>query len=56
MKVRKNKVIPKNEWIDNIVNICRERKVPVFMKESLRDLMGNDFIQELPEELKHGGN
>lgn len=53
---RKNKVIPKKEWIDNIVNVCRKRKIPVFMKESLRELMGGDFIQELPEELKHGGN
>ena len=48
---RKNKVIPKREWIDNIVNICRERNVPVFMKESLKGLMGDDFIQEFPEEL-----
>ena len=48
---RKGKVIPKKEWIDNIVNICRERNVPVFMKESLKGLMEDDFIQEFPEEL-----
>ena len=48
---RQGKIIPKKVWIDNIVNICRKRNVPVFMKESLRDLMGRDFIQEFPKEL-----
>lgn len=48
---RKGKVIPQKEWIDNIVKICREHNAPVFMKESLRGLMGCDFIQEFPKEL-----
>jgi len=48
---RKGKVIPQKEWIKNIVNICRQRNIPVFMKESLRSLMGCDFIQEFPKEL-----
>lgn len=48
---RKGKVIPQKEWIDNIVKICREHNTPVFMKESLRGLMGCDFIQEFPKEL-----
>lgn len=49
---RKDKVIPKREWIENIVSECREHNIPVFMKNSLKDLMGNDFIQEWPEGLK----
>lgn len=45
---RKGKVIPKKEWIMNIKNQCRSSGVPIFMKESLRELMGQDFIQEYP--------
>lgn len=48
---RKGKVIPQREWIDSIVEQCKAANVPVFMKESLRELMGDDFIQEFPEEL-----
>ena len=49
---RKGKVIPEKEWIDNIVSGCHEAGVPVFMKNSLKDLMGDDFIQEWPEGLR----
>lgn len=45
---RKNKIIPKKEWIDEIAETCRESGTPIFMKESLRDLMGADFKQEFP--------
>lgn len=48
---RKGKIIPKREWIDDIVRTCREAGVPVFMKESLRKLMGDDFVQEYPWEV-----
>jgi protein gp37 len=48
---RKDKVIPKKEWIESIVETCKYREIPVFMKESLRELMGNEFIQEYPWEL-----
>lgn len=47
---RKDKVVPRREWIDNIVQICDERNIPVLMKESLRGLMGADFRQEFPWE------
>lgn len=43
---RKDKVIPKKEWVDNIVKFCNENKIKVFMKESLREIMGEDFIQD----------
>lgn len=45
---RKGKVIPKKEWIDNAVQMCRNMGAHVFMKESLREIMGDDFIQEFP--------
>ena len=45
---RKGKVIPKREWIENIVNRCRLHKVPVFMKDSLADIWREPLIQEYP--------
>ena len=50
---RKNKVIPKKEWIMEILDECRERGKPIFMKESLREIMGTDFVQEFPWEAAH---
>mgnify|MGYP003901550439 CR=1 FL=1 len=49
---RKGKVNPKREWIENIVSECKQYGIPVFMKNSLKEIMGNDFIQELPEQIK----
>ncbi len=48
---RKDKVIPQRSWIDEIVRACDEHRIPVFMKESLHDLMGGDFRQEYPWEV-----
>jgi len=52
---RKNKVIPKREWIEDIVNECRKAGIPIFMKSSLADIWGEPLIQEFPEELKIRG-
>lgn len=43
---RKGKVIPKKEWIQSIVEQCDKAHVKVFMKESLRYLMGDEFRQD----------
>lgn len=48
---RKEKVIPEKDWIMDIVKQCRDWGIPVFMKESLKKIMGNDFIQEFPSEI-----
>lgn len=45
---QKNKVVPKKSWVDDIVVACKLAGVPVFMKSSLLELMGKDFIQEYP--------
>ena len=45
---RKGKVIPKREWIENIVNACRDAKVPVFLKDNLASVWGEPLIQEYP--------
>ena len=47
---RKGRVTPRKEWVSNAVQQCRNNGCAVFMKESLRDLMGKDFVQELPWE------
>lgn len=48
---RKGKIVPKREWIDDFLWRTTQEKIPVFMKETMRDLMGSDFRQELPWEL-----
>ena len=47
---RKGKITPKREWVENIVEAARITGMKVFMKESLRGLMGEDFRQEFPWE------
>jgi protein gp37 len=49
---RKDKVIPKKEWVMNIAEECSFTDRPIFMKESLKELMGSDFRQEFPWEAK----
>lgn len=48
---RKGKVVPKKEWIMDISDACKEAGKPIFMKESLRGIMGDDFRQEFPWEV-----
>ena len=50
---RKGKVIPQKEWIDSLVKQADEHNCVVFMKESLRKIMGDDFRQDkLPWEIE----
>ena len=49
---RKDKVILKIEWIEVIVSDCRKYDVPLFMKSSLADILGEPLIQEFPKELR----
>ena len=48
---RKGKIAPKREWVKNIVEAAQITGMKVFMKESLRGLMGEDFLQEFPWEV-----
>ncbi|MFA5625510.1 MAG: DUF5131 family protein [Bradymonadales bacterium] len=43
---RHEKIIPHKEWIDDIVREADRCGIPVFMKESLRNIMGADFRQD----------
>lgn len=49
---RKDKVIPKREWIERIAEDCKRRSIPLFMKSSLADIWGEPLIQEFPEGLR----
>ena len=48
---RKGRIAPKREWVENIVEAAQITGMKVFMKESLRGLMGEDFRQEFPWEV-----
>lgn len=50
---RKDKVIPKRKWVEDIVNECRKNNKPVFMKSSLSEIWGEPLMQEFPMELVH---
>ncbi len=42
---RKNKVVPQKEWIDHIVTYCDENGIPVFMKDSLIPIVGEENMR-----------
>lgn len=44
--IRKGKVIPEKEWVARIVKLADKHGVKVFMKGSLRKIMGDDFRQD----------
>lgn len=49
---RKHKVIPQKEWIINILQECDRWKKPVFMKDSLLPIMGEENMRrEFPWEV-----
>jgi protein gp37 len=48
---RKGKVVPERAWIEDIAAACEKHMVPLLMKGSLRELMGEDFKQEFPWEV-----
>lgn len=50
----KAKIIPKKEWIENIVKQCDEAQIPVFMKDSLIPIIGEENMRrDFPEQLQH---
>ncbi len=53
---RKEKVIPKREWLEEILEDCRRYGIPLFMKSSLADIWGEPLVQEFPEKLKMRSN
>lgn len=51
---QKNKIIPEKEWIEDIVNRCDKEGIPVFMKESLVPIVGEENMRrDFPRQLQH---
>ncbi|TGY90878.1 DUF5131 family protein [Petralouisia muris] len=51
---RREKIIPQKEWIEDIVEWCENSGIPVFMKDSLVSVVGeNGMRREFPEQLRH---
>lgn len=46
---RKNKVIPEKSWIANLLLHADKYMIPVFMKDNLKPVWGDDLIQEFPK-------
>ncbi|MDO9492828.1 DUF5131 family protein [Acetobacterium sp.] len=50
---RKEKVVPEKEWIEEIVEQCDKTKTPVFMKDILVPIIGEENMRrEFPKELE----
>ena len=45
---RKPSVVPKREWVADIVAACETENVPVFLKNNLADIWGEPLIQQFP--------
>lgn len=45
---RKDKVIPKKEWITGVVDAFLSCEKPVFMKDSMKSVWGDDIITQIP--------
>lgn len=52
---RSGKIKPRRAWIENIVKVAHEYETPILIKDSteMRDVWGDELIQEFPESLKH---
>lgn len=49
---RKEKIIPKPEWVQHIVEAAKAKSVPVFMKDSLIEIIGEKrMLRKMPEQL-----
>lgn len=47
---RKDKVVPERSWIEDIVQEFKDRGKPVFMKDSMIPIWGEEILTELPWE------
>ena len=52
---RRDKIIPDKEWIDKIASECLYSGIPVFMKDSLVSVVGEEnMIRQFPESFTKG--
>ena len=48
---RKDKVVPERSWIEDAVKAFKDRGKPVFMKDSMKPVWGEDLLTEFPWEI-----
>ena len=46
---RRGKIVPKKEWIEDFVNCCRDNYIPIYLKDSLKNIYPVE-IKEFPKE------
>ena len=44
-----HKYDPKRIWIEEIVSFAQEENIPIFLKDNLKEIWGEELIQEFPE-------
>lgn len=49
---RAEKVVPERKWVENIVQLCEDNGKPLFMKDSMKGIWGDELITEFPWEAK----
>ena len=49
---RRGRVVPQRKWIDEIVEYADRFRVPVFMKDSLKEIMGGELRKDIPDQLQ----
>lgn len=42
---RKDKVVPKKDWIDGILEVCDRENIPLFMKDSMIPIVGEENMR-----------
>lgn len=47
---RAGKVVPERSWIEEYVVFCKASRIPVFMKNSMKPIWGEDIITQFPWE------
>ena len=47
---RKDKVVPERDWIEGAVKAFQDRSKPVFMKDSMKPVWGEELLTEFPWE------
>jgi len=47
---RSEKVVPEKWWVESLVEYCQTDGIPVFMKDSMKPVWGDDIITQFPWE------
>lgn len=51
---RKGKIVPEEEWIEEIVEEARRWRIPIFLKDNIAPYWHGELIQEFPRSMRDG--